>query len=490
MLGHWQEVAATARRAVRDASGNSPSRDDLVPLDRELVVLSAVVILGAVMTVLDATAVNVAVPALARDLHAPVSSVQWVLTGYLLTLALVVPLAGWATDKIGAKQLWLASLACFVTGSALCGLSWSVASLIVFRVLQGIGGGMIAPLSQTVLARAAGPARMGRAMSLLGLVTVLGPVIGPVLGGLLVQDAGWRWIFFINLPIGVAALAAAARRLPAGERRSAGRLDAAGLVLASAGLTGLIYGLSQAATYGTLADPHAWAAMAAGALVIAAFTARTLRLGRAALIDLRLFADRSFAAASAGLFLLGMALFGALLLLPLYYQQARGQGALGAGMLLVPQGAGVAVALRAAGRLTDRRGPRAAVLPGIALIALGTLPFTQTGAHPAEMLLEAALAVRGLGMGLVMTPITAAAYLTLPCDALPAASSATTVIRQVGGSVGTALLAVVLASQNARTPGRLAAAFGHAFWVALAITLVMLVPALFLPARPAPRRNR
>lgn len=348
---------------------------------------------------------------------------------------------------------------------------------------------MIAPLAQTVLARGAGTARMGRAMSLLGVVTVLGPVVGPVLGGLLVQDAGWRWIFFINLPIGAAALAAAARRLPADQPRRGGRLDAAGLALISVGLVGITYGLAQAPRYGGFTSAHVYAPLGAGTILLVGFVLRSLNLGTRALIDLRLFADRSFAAASTGLFLLGMALFGALFLLPLYFQQVRGQGALDAGLLLVPQGIGVACALQVAGKMTDRRGARSVVLPGIVLIVLGTLPYTQVGARTPYLWLVGALVVRGLGMGLVMTPITAAAYVSLPDRAVPGASSATTVIRQIGGSVGTALLAVLLAGHHAQGPEGLAHAYRQTFWVALALTAAMLIPALLLPRSSASGRR-
>jgi EmrB/QacA subfamily drug resistance transporter len=473
---------------IGPARGGSASRYRPAPVDRELLELAGVVILGAVMTVLDATAVNVAVAVLSHDLHASLSAAQWALTGYLLALALVVPFTAWATGRFGAKRLWLISLTVFIVGSALSGVSWSIGSLIAFRVLQGAGGGMIAPLSQTVLARTAGPERMGRAMSMLGVITVLGPVIGPVAGGLLVQDVGWRWIFFINVPIGAAALIAAAWRLPRDEYRTRTRLDIPGLALVTVGLVGITYGMSQAPSHGGFGDPRVWVPAAAGAVLLTGFARYGYRRGAAALIDLRLFTDRAFASASAGLFLLGMALFGALLLLPLYYQEVRGQGALGAGLLLVPQGVGVAVALRWAGTLTDRRGARFTILPGIVLVAVGTLPFVWVGTSTPFPLLEGALVIRGLGMGLVMTPLTAAAYVTLPPNALAGASSATTLIRQVGGSIGIALLAVVVASQDAHSRSRLAGAFGNAFLATLILTLLMLSCALVLPRGPVRAR--
>src|SRR5438477_3198276 len=183
-------------------------------LDREILVLGAVVVLGTLMSILDVTIVNVAVPTLGRDYGTSISTVQWVMTGYMLAFASVIPLAGWASERFGAKRVWLASLLLFMAGSVLAGSAWSIGSLIGFRVLQGLGGGMILPVGQTILAQAAGPQRMGRVMSVIGVPMLLAPVFGPVLGGAIVDQWSWRWIFFINLPVGVAAIVAALRFLP------------------------------------------------------------------------------------------------------------------------------------------------------------------------------------------------------------------------------------------------------------------------------------
>ena len=449
-------------------------------LDRRMVAVTGAVILGAVMTVLDATAVNVAVDRLVSDLRTSLASAQWVLTGYLLMLALVVPLCAWATDRFGATRLWLASLALFLAGSALSGAAWSIGSLIAFRLVQGLGGGMIAPLAQTILARAAGPARMGRVMSMLGVVTVLGPVIGPVVGGVLVQDVGWRWIFFINLPIGALALAAAVRVLPRLSGRRSMRLDSAGLALASLGLAGITYGLGRV-SHAELGDPGVITPVAAGIALMVWFVLHCRRRGHTALIDIRLFADRGFAAAATALLFVGMVVFGALLLLPLYFQSVRGQGPLGAGLLLAPQGVGVAAMLPVAGRLTDRWGAKSVVVPGVVLMLAGTVVYTQVSAHTPHTFLMVALVIRGIGMGLVMTPITAAAFVRLPTTALANASSTTTAIRQVGGSLGTAVLSVLLARGLGATDP--AHAYDVAFWAACGLTAVVLVPAFLLARR-------
>src|ERR671934_642583 len=244
-------------------------------LEREIVTLAAVVVLGTIMTVLDLTIVNVAIPTLGREFATSISAIQWVMTGYMLAFASVIPLAGWASERFGAKRVGIASLLVFVAGSALCGLAWSIGSLIVFRVLQGLGAGMILPVGQTMLAQAAGPQRMGRVMSLIGVPMLLAPVLGPVLGGIIVDDWSWRWIFFLNLPVGVASIAAAQRLLPEARPQLGQRLDLRGLALLSPGIALFLYGMSEAGNAGGF-DATRTAVTAAGAALVALFVSHAL----------------------------------------------------------------------------------------------------------------------------------------------------------------------------------------------------------------------
>ena len=200
-------------------------------LDRETLVLGGVVVIGMIMAILDATIVNVAIPTLGADFHTSISTIQWVLTGYLLALASMVPLSGWASQRFGSKQVWIASLTLFLLGSMLAGAAWSIGSLIVFRVIQGFGAGLIMPIGQTILAQAAGPARIGRVMSVVGVPMLLAPIFGPVIGGAIIDQISWRWIFFVNLPVGICALVLAWRLLPTTSPRRASRLDLKGLML-------------------------------------------------------------------------------------------------------------------------------------------------------------------------------------------------------------------------------------------------------------------
>jgi EmrB/QacA subfamily drug resistance transporter len=487
-------------------NGRSPAR--AAGIDRALGLVAAVVVVGAIMSILDTTIVNVAINTLARDFHTSLTTIQWVSTGYMLALATVIPLTGWAADRFGTKRLYMVSIGLFLVGSALSGAAWSAGSLIGFRVLQGLGGGMIMPAGMTILTRAAGPQRVGRVMGVIGAPMLLGPVIGPVLGGWLVDDISWRWIFYVNIPIGAVALAMAARILPSDRPEPSQRLDVVGLMLLSPGLGAFVYGLAQTSAAGGLSSAKAVVPLVAGIALIAAFVRHSLR-ARQPLIDMRLFANRTVSASALTTFLFGSAFFGAMLLLPLYYQAVRGQSALHAGLLLAPQGFGAMLTMPIAGRLTDRIGPGRIVLVGLALVVIGTVAFALVGDSTSFWLLGVALFVRGMGMGATMMPAMSAAYQTLSRAAVARATSALNIVQRVGGSIGTAVLAIVLqhaiagripaaagggglgaaerlpAATRAHVAPKLAGAFGSTFWWALVMTAVAVVPALLLPrSRP------
>ena len=265
-------------------------------LSPEIRRVAIVVIVGAIMSILDTTIVNVALESLSRDLDAPLSTIQWVATGYLLSLATVIPLTGWAAERFGPRRVWMTAVGAFAVTSALCALAWSAESLIAFRVLQGLAGGMIMPIGMITLAQTAGPSRVGRVMSVIGVPMLLAPVLGPVLGGLIVTHLSWRWIFLVNLPIGVIGLVLAARLMPAG--RSIGRggegapskLDWQGLLLLSPGLALLVFGLSEVSTHGGVTVGAA-AADRRGLALVAAFVVRAWH-SESPLVDVQLFRDR------------------------------------------------------------------------------------------------------------------------------------------------------------------------------------------------------
>jgi EmrB/QacA subfamily drug resistance transporter len=469
-------------------TSTAPATDARLP--RDLVKLALTLMLGAIMVALDMTVVNVALNTLVNDFHTSVSTIQWVSTSYLLALAMVIPLAGWAVERFGAKPMWIVSITLFITGSILCGLAWSASSLIAFRVVQGLGGGMIIPLIQTILAHAAGPDRVRRVMGVVGVPAMLGPVLGPVLGGVILSDASWRLIFFINVPICVAALVATRSVvMPDTKRPAAFRLDLLGLSLLSPALVAIVYGLSQAGVHGSFADAQVLVPVAIGVALLLGFTVHALRTRGEPIIDLRLLRSRRFASFSAVVFFFSMAMLGAALLLPLYYQQVRGEDALHAGLLLAPQGLGMGIALVFVSRLADRIPARPIILAGLAFTAAGLFTYTHLGADTSIALLSAAGLVSGLGIGSALVPAMAGAYDGLPREAVSRATSAIRVFQQLGGSFGIAILAVVLQRQitdhtagaGQPDPGSLATAYSHTFWWALALTAVALVPALLLP---------
>jgi len=469
-------------------------------LGRPVLLAAAVVVCGAVMTILDTTIVNIAIDRLGVAFDAPLSTIQWVSTAYLLALGAAIPLTGWAVDRFGTRRVFLGSVATFLVGSALCGAAWSPASLIGFRVLQGLGGGMVMPVGMTILARAAGQERMGRVMAIVGVPMLLAPAVGPILGGALVSGASWRLIFYVNLPVGLLALALARRVLEREHARVDAPLDVTGALLLSPGLAALVGGLS-ASSGGLLAHVLP---LVAGALLIGAFVRHALCAERP-LIDLRMFADRVVAASAATTLLFGAAFFGSMLLLALYYQLARDLSALQAGLLLVPQGVGAMLVMPAAGKLTDRTGPGAIVLGGLALVVAGTLPFALVARDVPGWLLGVGLFLRGAGMGATLMPAMAAAYQVLPPAAVSRAATALEIVQRAGASLGIALLAAILQHGIAqRAPGvgsslsavedlshaarhgiagALAGASGAAFAWALALTALTVAPALLLPRR-------
>ncbi|HXE44009.1 MAG TPA: DHA2 family efflux MFS transporter permease subunit [Conexibacter sp.] len=484
--------------------------DDGGKLDRGLLAISAVVVLGTIMSILDTTIVNIAINHLSTDFNAPLPTIQWVATGYLLALATVIPLTGWAADRFGTKRLYMTSLALFLAGSALSGAAWSAHSLIFFRILQGLGGGMIMPAGMTILTQAAGPQRVGRIMSVVGAPMLLGPILGPVLGGWLVDDVSWRWIFYVNLPIGIVALTMAQRILKPDTTHPQHRLDWRGLLLLSPGLAALVYGLAEVGTHGGFTGPKEIVSTLAGVLLVAGFVRHALRIDDP-LIDVRLFKRRTPAVSGLTMSLFAAAFFGAMLLLPLYYQVARGQSALHAGLLMIPQGVGAAVMMPIAGRIVDRTGAARIVLPGLGLVIAGFAVFTQVGAHTSYVLLCSASLVAGLGIGATMMPTMAAAYQTLAPVEIARATTAFNIVQRGFGALGTALVSVILATRladelpgaqgasqslqaaqsvppalHARVAPHIADAFGSTYVWALALIVLASIPALFLPrSKPA-----
>lgn len=477
-------------------------------LDRKLLAIASVVVLGAIMSILDTTVVNVAINTLARDFDTELATIQWIVTGYTLALATVIPVTGWAADRFGTKRLYLLAIALFVAGSALCGAAWSAESLIFFRVLQGLGGGMLLPAGMTILTRAAGPQRVGRVMAIIGIPMMLGPIFGPILGGWLVDDFSWRWIFFINLPIGIVALLLTLRILPTDEPQPGEKFDTLGLALLSPGLALAIYGLAESASEGGFGHAVVLVPMIVGFALLVGFVFHALRTPHA-LIDLRLFKNRTYAVAAGTLMLMIISVFGAMLLLPLYLQAVRGESAFDSGLLLAPQGIGAMIAMPIAGQLADKTGIGRLVVPGLVVIGITFLGLTQLTGDTSYWTLSAILFFQGIGMGFTMMPLMTGALQTLRQVQVAKASTSLNIIQQVGASIGTAVMSVILtvalndrlgaqagsggspesglggAGQNLPLEIRnlMTEAFTHTFWWATALIIPALIAAFLLPRR-------
>jgi EmrB/QacA subfamily drug resistance transporter len=441
------------------------------------------------MSILDTTIVNVALRTLGHDLHSSISQIQWVVTGYLLSLAAVIPVTGWAARRFGAKRVYMTSLVLFTAGSALCAVASSTTSLVLFRVLQGAGGGMIMPVGQLIMAQVAGPQRMGRVMGIVSMPAMLAPILGPVVGGLILQNLHWSWIFLVNLPVGLVAFALAWRTLPETESGVAGRLDVVGLALLSTASSVLVYGLSQLGTNSSLTAPLVVWPILAGVVLAGAFCWHALRVERP-LLDVRLYANRIFGAASLTTFGLGAALFGAMILVPYYYQEVRHESIIATGLLTGPQGLGMLLVMPLSGRLSQRFGGGRVAIVGVSILSLATLPLAFVGTGTSLLTISLVLVLRGVGIGFSFMPAMTAAFASLRPEQLSDATPQLNVLQRIGGAIGTAVLAVVLqrASGNAPSPAHLAGAFDTAYWWSLGICVLSLIPCLVLLRAERPTR--
>jgi EmrB/QacA subfamily drug resistance transporter len=490
------------------ATTSVPAKDD-DKLDAGVLKVAGVVVLGAIMSILDVTVVSVALPTFQHEFKASYATVAWTMTAYTLALAAVIPVTGWAADRFGTKRLYLMSLVLFVAGSVLCSMAWDIGPLIVFRALQGLGGGMLMPLGMTILTRTAGPDRVGRVMAVLGIPMLLGPIGGPILGGWLIQAVSWNWIFLINLPIGLAAFILSSLVLPKDNPQPSESFDFLGMALLSPGLASFLYGVSSIPEKQTVNHPRVWVPALIGVVLVVAFVFHALNKDHP-LIDLHLFKNRNLTISVITMALFIVAFMGSMLLFPSYFLQVRGESTLDTGLLLAPQGLGAMITMPIGGRLVDKIGPGKLVLTGIVVITAAMAVFTQVQADSPYPLLLGSLFVMGMGMGLTMMPIMSSALATLTNHEVARGSTLMNIVQQTGGSIGTAVMSVVLTgrildSETAKTYSgvvqglvpkqavppevlargqeAMAHAFGFTYRVALVLIICCLVPAFLLPRR-------
>ncbi|MBC7301515.1 MAG: DHA2 family efflux MFS transporter permease subunit [Nocardia sp.] len=460
--------------------------------------VALVLVLGMIMATLDQTIVNVAVNKLSMEFHAGLSTIQWVATGYSLALGAVVPTSAWLVGRFGAKRLYLAAITAFVIGSVLAGLSWNIESLIAFRLIQGASGGLLMPVGMTILLRAAGPDRLGQLMSTLGLAILVGPLLGPVIGGYLIDEVSWRWMFFINLPLGVLVLVLAARVVPGDAPEPPKALDVRGLLLMSPGLALVIYGVTAAGESAGFLTPAVLVPLLAGAGLIAAFVRHSLTTP-VPLLDLRVLGNRTTGTSAVLLGVFAAGYFGSMLLLPLYFQVVRGESALVAGALGIPFALASGATMQVAGRLIDRIPPGRYLPASITVALTGFVLFVvPLDADTPYWALCLTMVLMGAGGGGTLMPVMTTATRSLSREQQPVGSTVLNMISTTSMAIGTAVASVMLGAllpvtgglqalhamtteQRADLAPALAEAFGQTYLIAPVMIALALIPALLLP---------
>ncbi len=446
------------------------------------VAVSVVFVAAMFMSIMDATIVNVALPTIGRDFGVSPTAVDSVAIAFLVSLAVFIPASGWLGDRIGGKRVLLAAIVVFTVASALCGLASSLGELVAFRILQGVGGGMLAPVGMAMLMRAFPPAERIRASAILTVPTTLAPALGPVLGGLLVTDLTWRWVFYVNVPIGAAAFVFGALFLAHDTEHKPGRFDLAGFLLSGLGLGSLMYGVSEGPNIGWH-SAEVLVTIAAGVVLLAAMVAVELRSAEP-MIDLRLLANRLFRSSNGVMVLASVAFLGTLYAISLYFQDGRGMSALGAGLSTFPEALGVMAGAQFASRvLYPRLGPRRHVAIGLAGTAVSIGLLALLGPGTSLWWARLLMFTLGLSMGQVFIPVQAAAFATITPAATGRASTMFNAVRQLGGAVGVAVLttAIVLVGPVHLVAGHAVAnltSYRIAFLVAAAFSLMALPSAL------------
>jgi EmrB/QacA subfamily drug resistance transporter len=406
--------------------------------------VATVYVLAMFMSIMDATIVNVALPRMGRDFGVPADHVGTVVVGYLVSLAVFIPASGWLGDRFGGKRVLLAALVVFTAASALCGAARSLDQLVVVRVLQGVGGGMLAPVGLAMLFRVFPPADRVRAARILIIPTALAPATGPVLGGLLVTDLSWRWVFYVNVPLGIATAVFGLLFLDEHAGEVSGAFDLAGFVLAGAGFGAVMYAASEGPAKGWT-SPGILTAGVVGVVLLAALVVVELRT-REPMLDLRLVANRLFRTTTLALVIDMVAFLGSLFLVALFYQDGFGVSALQSGLSTFPEALGVMLGAQIAGRLYPFVGPRRLMIGGLLGVAAALSLVAMVSFTASLWWMRADMLLLGLAQAHVFVPAQAAAFATNTPAATARASTMFNAGRQLGGAIGVAVLSTVISA--------------------------------------------
>ena len=454
-------------------------------IDPKLLRMAVIMVFGLVAPALNATIVNIAIGTIITEFNSTISIVQWITTGYILVMGIAVPISAWLVNRFSGKNVYLTSLVIFFIGSVFAAFSWNIEILIFSRILQGLGAGILIPTLSTVLVRHTGNAKLGRLMAIVSIPALIIPILGPVLGGLIVNKLPWQWIFYINIPICIAAVILAVKYLdkeePVNKKQP---LDVIGTLLLSAAFSILVIGISKIRT-GGLGNISAITPLLAGLALLLAYIVYALNAKIEPVLDVHLFRLSNFSSSSILLLVSGGIITGTLFILPLFYQQVQNSNAIMAGLFLAPQGIGMLCTRGLSGKLTDKMGSRVIVIIAIIITIIGTIPFVFANSATNKIFLVIALFIRGCGLGGVAIPVMVSIYDGLTKEQVAHGTTATRIFQQIGGSIGTAVLAIILQNHmptnaDAQMVGK---AFNTVFLWSIGFAVISIIPAVFLPMR-------
>ncbi|NOU81981.1 DHA2 family efflux MFS transporter permease subunit [Paenibacillus sp. LMG 31459] len=446
------------------------------------------IIVGMIMVILDSTAVNVAVPNLVQYFATDLKTVQWAITGYTLALAAVIPLAGYMTDRFGSKQVFLTTIVMFVLGSVLCSVAQTSTQLVIFRVIQGLGGGMVAPIGMAMVFRLAPAERRGSIMGMLGIPMLLAPALGPILSGWLVEYVSWHWIFLINLPIGIVGIILGVKYLPVTEKKGKAHLDIFGIILAPLAFSMLAYGVNQGGGE-SWTSTGALVGLSVGGVALVLFVIAEL-MQKHPLLELRVFRSSDFTRGIILSWVTQAALFGSMLFVPLYLQQIRNYTPLETGLILLPQALASGIGMPVGGRLFDKIGARPLLFVGLSVISTALFLLSGVTVDTSLPVIMGCLAMMGLGMGLSMMPVNTHVLNSAPREWVGRVTPLTAAAQQVVVSFAVAGMTGYLTSQITVHMGEMAAGsnplvaavqgFNDVFFLSACIALAGVVISLIL----------
>ncbi|MDN6968012.1 multidrug efflux MFS transporter [Oenococcus sp. UCMA 17063] len=451
----------------------------------EIVKIAFILILGAIAPMLDTTMTNVAINTIMNDLNSSVDIVQWVTTGYILSLGITVLFTGWAADRFSGKNLYIAGIILFLIGSIFSGIASNIDILIIGRLIQGAGSGIVVSLLSTLIVRAAGGKNLGSLMAIVGLPAVLIPILGPTIGGYIIDQLNWHWIFYVNIPIVAVSIALVIWLMPKfpASKKYGKSFDWIGFLILGGMFSSLILGIVKFSNYGNLSSSNVLIPLFVGIDLLVAYVIYAQKFSKHALVSLSLFKSINFSGATVILLMSGITVNGAMFLLPLYLQNVRGLSVVWSGTYLIFQGIGLLASRTQIGKLTDRIGARWVVLVSVVIAVLSTLPFAFFDANTSKYLIWLMLFFRGIGQGGLTIPVMSDSYSGIAAEQVPEATTATRTLQNVGGAFGSAILATVIQSQTnglVPTVSNLSNAYHDAFIWSVIITAAAAIPAWFL----------